>query len=197
MRNLITLILLFSFFACQDAAGPVVEVEKATVDEKEFEVTPIAGSAALRAERKDPMGKIIEAGFILNGLKHGTWTVYNPESVAPEKITSYIDGALNGPYIEMDQQGRISVLSNYKANVLHGSYGTYKIGRPVTTATYIDGKLDGFMVEYDYRTNKIKQEASYKMGVQDGPLRFYNEEGKITLEYLYKDGERVSGGIVE
>lgn len=195
MRFLFALLLAFSLFACQEA--PSVEVQTASVDKTEYEVTPVDGSNALRAERKDALGAVVESGFILNGLKQGTWTNFNFESSAPEKITSYIDGALNGPYIELDQQGRIALLSNYKANVLHGPYGTYKIGRPVTTANYIDGKLDGIMIEYDYRTNKIKQEVTYKMGLQDGPMRYYNEEGKITLEYLYRDGERVSGGIVE
>jgi len=196
MRYAIFLLFAFSLFACQEAA-PRVEVQKASVDEEEYEITPVDGSEAFRAERKDALGAMVENGFILNGLKQGTWTNYNIESSAPEKIISYIDGALNGPYIELDEQGRIALLSNYKANVLHGPYGTFKIGRAVTTATYVDGKLDGMMTEYDYRTNKVKQEASYKLGVQDGPMRYYNEEGAITLEYQYKDGERVSGGIVE
>lgn len=195
MRYLLPLLLAFSLVACQEA--PQAKVQKASVDENEYEVTPVDGSEAFRAERKDALGAVVETGFILNGLKQGTWTNYNFESSAPEKITSYIDGALNGPYIELDKQGRIALLSNYKANVLHGAYATYKIGRAVTTANYIDGKLDGIMIEYDYRTNKIKQEVTYKMGVQDGAMRYYNEDGKITLEYLYKDGERVSGGIIE
>jgi antitoxin component YwqK of YwqJK toxin-antitoxin module len=35
------------------------------------------------------------------------------------------------------------------------------------------------------------------MGKMDGPLRHYNEDGKIILEYLYKDDVKVSGGMVE
>lgn len=199
MRLILSVLIAFALFTCQDATSGTAgaAVEKATVDQQEYEITPIPGSSAPRAEKKDPLGDIIEAGFLLDGKKHGTWTTYNQDSKAPEKIMSYIDGALNGPYIEMDAQGRFALIANYKANVLHGFYGKYRIGRPELTANYVDGALDGVMAEYDYRSNKIKQEVSYKMGLKDGYLRYFNEEGKITLEYLYKDDERISGGIVE
>jgi antitoxin component YwqK of YwqJK toxin-antitoxin module len=196
MRHIILCLLAFHLFSCQQASQPVVEeVETATVDDKEYEITDIPGSTAKRAERKDPLGEVIEAGFVLEGKKHGTWTFYNQDSRAPEKFMSYIDGALNGPYIEMDGQGRFALIANYKANKLHGHYGKYRIGRAELTANYIDGALDGIMAEYNYRNQKIKQEISYKMGLKDGYMRYYNDEGAITLEYLYKDDERVSGGI--
>ena len=198
MRHIVLCLLAFHFFACQQESSSIVEeVETVTVDEKEYEITDIPGSTAKRAERRDPLGDLIEGGFVLGGKKHGTWTFYNQDSKAPEKFMSYIDGALNGPYIEMDMQGRYALIANYKANKLHGHYGKYRIGRAELTANYIDGALDGVMAEYNYRNQKIKQEISYKMGLKDGYMRYYNDEGKITLEYLYKDDERVSGGIKE
>jgi antitoxin component YwqK of YwqJK toxin-antitoxin module len=198
MRHIVLCLLVFHLFSCQQASQPIVEdVETATVDDKEFELTDIPGSTAKRAERKSPVGDIIEAGFVLDGKKHGTWTSYNPDSRAPEKFMSYIDGALNGPYIEMDVQGRFALIANYKANKLHGYYGKYRIGREELTANYVDGALDGVMAEYDFRDQKIKQEVNYKMGLKHGYMRYFNSEGEITLEYLYNNDERVSGGIKE
>ena len=199
MRILLSLLLSFVLFTCQEAArtSAAPEVEKATFDGKDFETIAISGSSALRVERKDPQGRVVEQGFVLNGLKHGTWTTYNIDSKAPQTIISYIEGALNGPYIEMDDLGRFALIANYKANVLDGPYGKYKIGRPEVIANYVNGQLDGPMAEYDYRKNKIKQEVNYKMGKKHGPMRYYNEEGKITLEYIYENDERVSGGIIE
>jgi antitoxin component YwqK of YwqJK toxin-antitoxin module len=199
MRFIVLSLFAFLLLACQQTSQPVIEevVETAIVDDKEFEITDIPGTTFKKAERKDPLGNLIEAGFVHDGKKHGTWTVYNQDSRAPEKFMSYIDGALNGPYIEMDVQGRYALIANYKANKLHGHYGKYRIGRAELTANYIDGALDGVMAEYDYRNQKIKQEISYKMGLKDGYMRYFNEEGKITLEYLYKDDVRVSGGIKE
>jgi antitoxin component YwqK of YwqJK toxin-antitoxin module len=199
MRIFFTLLITSVLFSCQEASRPAqqVEVEKAVFDDKEFETIKIDGSDALRVERKGPQGRVIEQGFVLNGLKHGTWTTYSIDSKAPETIISYIEGALNGPYIEMDDLGRFALIANYKANVLDGPYGKYKIGRPELIANYVNGQLDGPMAEYDYRNNKLKQEVNYKMGKKHGPLRYFNEEGKVTLEYIYENDERVSGGIVE
>ncbi|MFK8161601.1 MAG: toxin-antitoxin system YwqK family antitoxin [Lewinella sp.] len=198
MRSIVLTLLTVFLFACQPTSQPVVEeVETATIDQQEYELTDIPGTTAQRAEKKDPLGELIEAGFVMGGKKHGTWTVFNQDSRSPEKFMSYIDGALNGPYIEMDEQGRYALIANYKANKLHGHYGKFRIGRAELTANYVDGALDGVMAEFDYRNQKIKQEVSYKMGLKDGYMRYYNEEGKITLEYLYKDDERISGGIKE
>ena len=197
MRILLSLLLALSFFACQEAPRPEPVVEKATFDDQEIETTKIDGSEALRVERRGPQGRVIEQGFVFNGLKHGTWTSYNIDSKAPQKIISYIDGALNGPYIEMDDLGRFALIANYKANVLDGPYGKYRIGRPELIANYVDGQLDGTMAEYDYRNNKLKQEVNYKMGKKHGAFRYFNDEGKVTLEYVYEEDERVSGGIVE
>lgn len=197
MRIFFSLLLALSFFACQEATRPERVVEKATFEDKEFETTPIDGSDALRVERRGPQGRVIEQGFVLNGLKQGTWTTYNVDSKAPQTIISYIDGALNGPYIEMDDLGRFALIANYKANVLDGPYGKYKIGRPELIANYVDGQLDGPMAEYNYRNNKLKQEVNYKMGKKHGAMRYFNEEGKITVEYIYEEDERVSGGIME
>ncbi len=180
------------FSACQDAssganAGPV---ETAMVDETEYEVTPVAGSTARKAIKRDALGGIAESGFILNGLKQGTWTSYGDNPAYPEKIVSYIDGALNGPYIEMDQQGRVALVANYKANVLHGPYAKYRIGRPEQTVTYVDGLMDGPYAEFDFRNGKIKQEINYKMGELHGPFRYFNEAGDVIQEYTYINGER-------
>ena len=186
------LFCLALLFSCQDAANRAdrMPVETATVDETEYEVTKVAGSTALRAVKPDVLGGVAESGFILNGLKQGTWTEYGEDQYYPEKIVSYIDGALNGPYIEMDQQGRIALTANYKANVLHGPYAKYRIGRPTQTVNYVDGLMDGPMAEYDFRNGKLKQEVNYRMGELHGPFRYFNDEGEVTLEYNYVDGER-------
>ena len=47
------------------------------------------------------------------------------------------------------------------------------------------------------QTGRLQKEINYKMGVQDGYFRYYNESGQINMEYLYKDGEKISGGIVD
>lgn len=186
-------LLLLLLNGCQDASGGSAAgpVETVSVDETEYEVTPVEGSTAKKAIKRDLLGGVAETGFILNGLKQGTWTSYGNDQSYPEKIVSYIDGALNGPYIEMDQQGRVALVTNYTANVLDGPYAKYRIGRPEQTVRYVNGLMDGPLVDYDFRNGKIKKEVTYKMGVLHGPFRYFNEEGVVIQEYTYIDGERV------
>ncbi len=40
-------------------------------------------------------------------------------------------------------------------------------------------------------------EAEYVDGFQHGMYRFYGEDGDVQLEYEYKNGEKVTGGIVQ
>jgi len=136
MRFLPIVALTFSLFTCQQAPEPVA-VERASIDDQVYELTDIPGSDIQRAALKDELGNTVEAGFLLNGLKQGTWTTYGTESAAPTKIVSYADGALYGPYVEMDQQGRYALLANYQNNQLHGPWVQYRIGRPEKTANYV------------------------------------------------------------
>lgn len=195
MKNLLLLFIALTVFSCE--SQPVPPPEKATVDGEEYELTELAGMDVRHAVRRDPIGKIIEQGFIHDGLKQGTWTTYTTDSHMPETVTSYVNGVLNGPYLEFDPQGRVTLMANYRANQYHGPYAKYRIGRAEQTATYVDGQLDGIFAEFDFRNGKLKREVHYKMGEQHGPLRYYNEAGEITLEYLYENGERVAGGMAE
>lgn len=194
MRTYLTLLLFIGLMGCQSEKRETsTEVAVATIEQADYELFPIAGSETLRAVRRDATGKLLEAGFLRNNVKQGTWVTYTQggkEQEAPEKIVSYIDGALNGPYIEMDEQGRIALSAHYKANVLNGPYAKYRIGRPEQTVNYVDGQMDGPLIEYDFRNQKIKQEVTYRMGVLHGPFRYFNEEGEVMQEYNYVDGER-------
>ena len=90
----------------------------------------------------------------------------------------------------------MSLRATYQNNKLHGFWGKYSFGRPEMEAFYKDGQLNGPYYEYDTHDGKLQKEINYKNGKQDGKYRFYNEEGKVTVEYDYRDGEKVGGGIV-
>jgi antitoxin component YwqK of YwqJK toxin-antitoxin module len=55
--------------------------------------------------------------------------------------------------------------------------------------------MEGVLYEY-HRTGNVKKEVHYKNGLQHGLFRYYDPDGNLTLEYEYRDGEKVSGGIV-
>jgi antitoxin component YwqK of YwqJK toxin-antitoxin module len=93
-------------------------------------------------------------------------------------------------------RGQIDMKAQYHQGQLHGSYIQYKFGKLLEQRTYNMGKLDGTVRTFDERNWKIKQEVQYKNGLQDGFFRYYDENGNVTLEYVYRNGEKISGGII-
>ena len=198
LRPLFYALLMFALQSCQPAPEPpVAATGTASFDDTEYELYSIKGTATQRAERHDEAGGLVATGYVLDGKMHGNWTTYDPIKKLPKSSSSYVEGILDGPYFEFDDLGRFSLIAHYKNNELNGHYGVYKIGRPEMVATYVDGQLDGILVEYDYRNGKPKKEVTYKMGKKHGPLRYFNPQGEITVQYLYEEDEKVSGGIVE
>lgn len=166
-----------------DAAGATV-----------FEVD---GTDTKMIENRDANGMLKESGALLNGLKTGTWTTYHSDQRV-KTISTYVGGKLNGLYMEMTERGMIELQAFYKNGLLEGPYNKYKSGsRKLEERNYLAGELHGVYRKYDDRKNKLQQEIHYKNGIQDGLFRYFDEEGNITMEYTYKDGKKVSGGIVE
>ena len=81
--------------------------------------------------------------------------------------------------------------SNYKNNKLHGHWGQYKLGKVIKTANYVDGLMDGMYRELNQKDASPKLEAMYKMGKQDGPMKYYNDKGEVVLEYNFKNGKQI------
>lgn len=190
MKHLSFVFALILFASCQQSAPPV------PADLEGFTSEQVAGSDAVRVTKKDGGDFLTEQGFLVNGAKDGTWTTYHPENKI-KIITNYIDGKKNGIHMELTNRGQIELLANYTNDQYDGPYAKYKFGRPQEEMTYVNGKLDGEMKVYFNSGGKLQKLITYKNGVQDGPLKFYDEEGNVTLEYTYKNGEKVSGGIVE
>ncbi|PHN04608.1 hypothetical protein CRP01_21635 [Flavilitoribacter nigricans DSM 23189 = NBRC 102662] len=152
----------------------------------------------MKAFKYDPEGQVLEMGYFLDDRPEGTWYYYeHPTKEFPKRIVSYHAGILNGPYMELTENGTVSLQAYYENNELNGHWGTYKFGRPIKTADYENGILEGFYREYTTTAGKLQKEIHYKNGKEDGPYRFYNDRGEITLEYTYKNGEKVGGGVIE
>jgi len=133
---------------------------------------------------------------VAKGVKEGTWTTYFPSEGYIQTVTSFEKGKFTGPFMEFDERGRLLKQANYVNNELDGLYGEFKNGRPIRKIMYAKGKINGFVREYNNKSKVIK-ESNYKDNVLDGTMRNYNDDGVVTLEYVYKNGEKISGGIVE
>jgi len=197
MKPFIFLLLLgFTIASCQNGSSDGA-ASSDTVKVGNYEFATIPGSEAQMATLRAPAGNVMETGAMRNGKKNGTWTFFGPAGEFPLQLISFVDDQYNGIYLEFNERQQVELMANYKNNKLDGPYGKYRFGRPELTVNYIDGELDGIMREYDFRNGKLKKEASYKAGKLDGLVRDFDDEGQVMVEYMYRDGEKISGGIVE
>ena len=194
---LIISILMLSISSCKPGEGktatPGVE---GTGDLAGMILEDIPGSNIKYARRLDAAGNVLMEGFVENDKKTGQWIEYTSEGDIV-LINHYVNNMLEGTSMRMSFRNQVDLRLNYRQNKMHGSWTAYKFGKVVETRLYKDDKLEGTARTYDDRTFKLKQEVEYKDGKQDGFFRYYDEEGNVTLEYQYKNGEKVSGGIVE
>ncbi len=160
-----------------------------------YELTAISGSSVSEAIKKNTSNAVAERGYVANGKKNGVWMTYHEDGKI-KTLSGYSDGLLNGPHLEFNNRGQIEKQMSYQAGQYHGVNASYKFGRPTKESTYKNGKLDGPHKEYNQKGD-LQKYVDFKDGKQHGKLRYYDDEGNITLEYDYKNGDKVSGGIVE
>ncbi len=196
MKNVI---LLFSLcvlvFSCEEnGAAPAAEVQ--SVDLTGFEITELPNGFQ-RVYRNDITGKSIEEGVMKNGKRNGTWVVYQDKRPVPKSIANFIDDEYSGVYMEFSSTGQLELICNYRASQLHGKFVRIKNTRLLEEGYYVDGQIDGAYKKFYPNKDILQQEIYYTNGQLDGASNYFNEEGEIVMKYEYKDGEKVSGGMVE
>lgn len=186
------------FIACKKDSANASGAGKATLegDLAGLVLEDIPGSDVKYARQVSSSGVLQIEGFVKDGKKTGMWVEYTPEGDVL-LINHYVDGMLEGAAMRMSFRNQVDLKLNNKQGKLDGAWTAYKFGKVIETRQYKNDKLEGVTRMYDDRTFKLKQEVEYKNGVQDGIYRYYDENGNVTLEYEYKNGEKVSGGMVE
>lgn len=201
MKNLLYLTVLVLFAACNKSAETTDTAAiptsnnagVATVDLSAYTTEKVPGTNWQRAVKYDEQGNLLEIGYVESGVKVGGWVTYHPQKMFPQQLINYKDGKQTGLYMEFNEGGITERIANYQNNELHGPSAKYRFSRLEELAEYKNGKLDGVFKSYRIQDGKLQTSAEYKNGVQDGYYRTYNEDGRVTTEYLYKNGEQVSG----
>lgn len=147
------------------------------------------------ATKLDEQKRVIERGVLKNGKRNGSWTEYYV-SGNPKVVTSYVDGQRNGMIIEYDKNARTTKIANFVNNEFNGRYREFVSYIPVRDSYFKNGKFHGLHKEYNEQ-GKLFKDVMFDNGVQNGPMNFYNDGGVITASFMYKDGEKVDGGIVK
>ncbi len=152
-------------------------------------------------------GDTVSKIHYLNGKKNGYLTKYylSPES-AKGKILSkqlYVNDKIEGNAFVYYEDGNLKTEENYKNNLKDGKeYRFSTDGRLVSIYLYRKGgvvertrlnryndnsKKEGLWQEF-YSGYILKKEEYFKNGLLDGYYKEYDEQGKLTLTLLYRNG---------
>ncbi len=184
-------ILILSLAACKNKS----QKGDVTSDFTSYTLEKIEGTD-LTLARKFQEDLLIEELTLKNGKPHGNWTIYFDQNNRIKDHMSYYDGKLNGYWLKFNNLGRVEQMEQYRNGVLHGELIKYYSGTPFEFENYKNGEPHGVFKKY-YPNQHMQQYAEFENGKLNGFWRSYNDEGKLTVEFVYKDGLKVKGGIVE
>lgn len=191
LYSFLLILTAFAYSNCQQSGSSATT----PADLTGFTTTKIAGGTAIKAEKKDANGKVLEEGILINGARNGSWITYYPnKDKAIKTISNYVNDELNGTFLTFSDRGQIETLTTYANGIFDGNFAKFRFGNLEESATYVNGQLNGMYKKF-YPTRKIQMEAEYKNGKQHGSYKYYDDEGKVVMEYEYKDGEKVAGGM--
>jgi antitoxin component YwqK of YwqJK toxin-antitoxin module len=193
MRTLLlSLIACLLWSACQTG-----DTSPETPNLEGFTVEKMPGTDFKMAQKFDD-DRLVEEGMLFKGEKTGTWITYHGDRRNfPKIVANYAGGVLNGPYMEFNQYGQFEVVAHYRNNRLHGRVSKYKVTRLVEELTYKEGVLDGPYTLFYENSDFVQRTAEFKDGKEHGTIRYFNENGEVTMQYEYRNGEKISGGMVE
>jgi len=135
----------------------------------------------------DATGNTTAYGISLNGLREGSWTELHPNGHV-KNITGYVHGLKEGQSVEIDNRGQLLERFTYHKDKLEGPYTKYNRSRIKEVKNYKNGLLEG-KVEIFYDNAKMMEESYYKNGKRDGIAKWFDQEGNLSIEYTYVDGE--------
>ena len=125
-------------------------------------LVPMMSFGQLKPHKEFFEGTLIEEGFYNeNNLKEGVWRRYSESERhrgALREVSTYVNGKLNGPYIEYRGNGIKEREVNYKNDRYNGIYKSY----------YKNGNL---MIEKNYKESKLV-----------GPFKVYSKSGNVKCE---------------
>lgn len=131
---------------------------------------------------------ILNKGNYKQNKKEGSWAGFYPNSVLA-RLEYYKDGQKEGPSVQLDRRGKITMFESFSGGLLNGQQIVYtQMGDfPVSETNYLRGKKNGLYRLY-YDNGKIQEESYYTENQKEGLSRWFNKTGRLMAEYNYKAG---------
>ena len=135
-------------------------------------------------------GRVVEQGDYYRGYRHGAWTEFNPSTGSVSTVTSYVNGVKEGIFVKLDTKGAIVEKLSFHNDQPHGQYLKLNRGKILEIREYSYGVLHGMMQKY-YDNGTLMEESTFINGQREGMARWYDQDGTLTIEYEYRNGELI------
>jgi antitoxin component YwqK of YwqJK toxin-antitoxin module len=141
-------------------------------------------------------GELAKTVTFKQGRADGTWEAHRADGTLMAKKT-YKDNLREGTWIAYYEDGKTpKIEQTYVGGQLNGPRKTYfKNGKLWQQAEYKDGKLEGAVIEWNDKGDKIA-EATFSGDKLNGRLTRWSSEGKVT-EQTFKDNKLISTSAPE
>lgn len=136
-------------------------------------------------EAYDSKGRLIAKGFYDQQNRDSVWLFYNEEGRLVKRA-AYRMGIKQGTHVVFDSKGDTAEVTNWFDNRRHGRWWKRVGQRGYITCKYVNGGIEGSLVEYDDNGKKVR-EGFYKKGLKDGNNRLY-ENGVMTVDESWSEG---------
>ncbi|MBN3583527.1 hypothetical protein JYB64_14095 [Algoriphagus aestuarii] len=133
--------------------------------------------------------QVKKEGSYDNGMKTGQWVTYH-EFGEPAIVEFFKENKREGPYLEYDQEGILTVETTYVNGQLDGDFKRYFYpNRPIEVGKYSNGNKIGVWKRYYPENNRIEAEEQFdNAGRKNGDWKYYYDNGRIARVEKYKNG---------
>lgn len=136
-------------------------------------------------EAYDEQGHLLARGHYDRRNRDGRWLFY-AEDGRLVKEASYRMGVKDGLHVVYTHSGDTAEVTHWRDNHRNGRWWK-RIGRQgYITGTYVNGGLEGRLVEYD-DDGMLVREGNYRDGLKHGTYRYY-EQGNMTVDERWQHG---------
>ena len=136
-------------------------------------------------EAFDEQGHLLARGEYDRRNRDGRWQFFD-ENGHMVKEADYRLGIKDGQHIIYTQNGDTAEVTNWRDNHRNGRWWKRIGNKGYITGTYVNGGLEGRLVEYDEQS-LLCREGHYKDGLKHGTYRYY-EGGKLTIDERWEHG---------
>ncbi len=143
-----------------------------------------------RARHFHPEGGLMATGNYIDQRKDSTWNYYDVEGRL-RKVEHYSKGELDGAQITYYGSGGMAEKGHFSNGIRKGEFKEwFENGHLKSEYTYVDGRPDGDVL-HNHPNGRKESEGRVVNGEREGTWRYFNEDGSLHLQAVFRSGEMV------